>query len=87
MMQEERREQAHGSSSTGQMERGMAAFVRQTIGMYRSGFDSRRMLLQVGLLCTLCSSVSPLPCSHFVHFLAALTICSHTLLCQACQHA
>lgn len=25
----------------------MASFVRQTIGMYRSGFDSRRMLLQV----------------------------------------
>ena len=29
------------------MEQGMASFVKQTIGMYRSGFDSRRMLLQV----------------------------------------
>ena len=31
------------------MEKGMATFVKQTIGMYRSGFDSRRMLLQVVL--------------------------------------
>ena len=65
----------------------MAAFVRQTIGMYRSGFDSRRMLLQVGSLYTLCSSVSLLLRSHFVNLLAALTICSHAFLGQECQHA
>jgi hypothetical protein len=29
------------------MELGMQGFVAQTIDMYRSGFDSRRMLLQV----------------------------------------
>ncbi|CAK0785333.1 hypothetical protein CVIRNUC_008540 [Coccomyxa viridis] len=46
---EGRRARAQGSASAGQMERGMASFVRQTISMYRGGFDSRRMLLTQSL--------------------------------------
>lgn len=46
-LQEARRARNLSSTKAGQMERGMASFVRQTIGMYRKGFDSRRMLLQV----------------------------------------
>ena len=45
--QEARRARSLSSTKAGQMEKGMATFVKQTIGMYRSGFDSRRMLLQV----------------------------------------
>ena len=55
-LQEARRAGAQGSASAGQMERGMASFVRQTITMYRGGFDSRRMLLTVRR--ALCSSAS-----------------------------
>lgn len=47
LMQEARRARSLSSTKAGQMEKGMASFVKQTIGMYRSGFDSRRMLLQV----------------------------------------
>jgi len=46
-VQEARRARSQSSTTAGQMERGMASFAKQTIGMYRSGFDSRRMLLQV----------------------------------------
>ena len=46
-LQEARRARSLSSTKAGQMEKGMATFVKQTIGMYRSGFDSRRMLLQV----------------------------------------
>ena len=53
VLQEARRAGGQGSASAGQMERGMASFVRQTISMYRGGFDSRRMLL----------TVRPVPCS------------------------
>ena len=48
-LQEARRARSLSSTKAGQMEQGMATFVKQTIGMYRSGFDSRRMLLQVSL--------------------------------------
>lgn len=40
------------------MELGMHRFVAQTIDMYRRGFDSRRMLLQVVFVAILLYSLS-----------------------------
>ena len=47
-VQDERRERSGAErAQKSRMELGMQGFVAQTIDMYRRGFDSRRMLLQV----------------------------------------
>lgn len=67
-----RQRRGYDGSERGRMELGMQRFVTQVIDMYRSGFDSRRMLLQ--------ARFNLPPCSLLGFLLASPCICWQTLV-------